>query len=130
MSEKIKKQIICITHESGALNENSTQHIEHQKNNQGCKWEEYNPKIHLKNYSKTKIKKTNDDEELNSIEKIYEFAKEKIRKIVVSKTDNNQVFVLFDNYGKLESLEIGSSRARCWLKSAYHKTTDRIYSDD
>lgn len=71
MSENITEQIFYTVHKSGPINENSTQKSEHA--NTSCKWETYNPTIHLNDYENSEINK--DDNQKKVSLKIYNFVK-------------------------------------------------------
>ncbi len=121
-------QVYCNKHDCGPYNNDSTQKTEHETQNKDCKWVTYKAEENIKNYDKTELKK---DEDIiaNISQKIYEFAKTKIKKLVVSDSDCNQVYALISNNSHIETLDLSNTKAKAWIRYAYYKETGENHSD-
>lgn len=79
---------------------------------------------------KVQDEKQSEEEQKNTSEKIYHFAKTKIKKIIVSENDSNQVFALIENSEHIETLDLSSTRAKSWLRYSYFVKTQKNHSED
>ncbi len=129
----VNSQIFCEVHNAGPFNSDSEQKIEHEKNSDSnCNWQQYNPYLHNPEYVQSKLKerKKDDDEDDDTVsEKLYQFAKARIKKLVTSDIDINDVYMLVKNNSHIESLNIDGSKTRHWLRYNYYKTTGDHYPD-
>jgi len=66
------------------------------------------------------------EEKQNITEKIHQFAKQRIKKLVVSNVDLNSVFALIEINDHIESIDISSGKAQHWLQWSYHNETTKI----
>ena len=62
----------------------------------------------------------------SSVDKVYAFAKTKIKKFVTSKDDTNNVFILVK---RKEHYELNTKTSELWLKSEYFKAKKTILGD-
>jgi|APSaa5957512535_1039671.scaffolds.fasta_scaffold01651_6 hypothetical protein len=124
--------IFCHTHTFSCHKKNDKRYKEHvkqvlDKKLESCKWEDdYDPTIHNKPFTKTPQK----NHTQNIAKSIYEFAKSKIKRLVVSDNDSNQVFAVIQNNGHLETLDLSSSKVKSWLRYSYYQKTKDNHSDD
>ena len=129
-----EQQIFCEIHNYGPINQDSDQKTEHEKVfDSKCNWQEYTPQLHNPEYLKTILKKKpkDDDEDDSTVaEKIYDFAKQRIRKLVTSNIDVNQVYMLVQNNSHIESLNIDSNKTKHWLRFNYYNETGENYPDE
>ena len=80
-----------------------------------------------------KIKEKSEDSTLkeeNTSEKIYRFAKTKIKKCIVSKNDSNQVVVLIEIEDHIETLDLSSPKAKSLLRYLYFKQTGNNHAQE
>jgi len=70
------------------------------------------------------------EEHENISEKIYQFAKTKIKKLVVAEHDSSQAYALIENKDHIETLDLSSGRAKSWLRYSYYKETGKNHSED
>lgn len=63
-------------------------------------------------------------------EKLIEFVKLHLVKIVISANDSSKVFCLVKIQGHYETIEIGTDHALSWLKAAYYDQSRELLSDD
>jgi len=49
------EQIFCVAHGAGPFNTDSSSQIQHEKENENCKWETFNSKLHNLKYKKSEI---------------------------------------------------------------------------
>ena len=124
--------MFCHTHTFSCHNKDDDRYKEHlkdisEKNLESCKWEDdYDPTIHNKPF--TNQSRQNTSQTSSSL--IYDFAKSKIKKLVVSDSDSSQVFAIIQNNGHLETLDLSSWKAKSWLRYAYHKESGDNHSED
>ena len=124
--------IFCSTHNFSCHKKDDDRYKEHIKQVldeklESCKWEDdYDPAIHNKPFTNT----TQKNNTQNIAKTIYEFAKSKIKRLVVSDNDSNQVFVVIQNNGHLETLDISSSKTKSWLRYSYYQKSNDNHSDE
>ncbi len=78
---------------------------------------------------KKSIKDLTEKEE-NTSEKIYQFAKTKIKKCIVLESDSSQVFALIENNGHMETLDLSSTKAKSLFRYSYYSQTGNNHSED
>lgn len=122
-------QIFCSIHQAGPYNNESIQKVKHEHEFNNCSWESYDPQKHIANYNESQITSTKELKE-NISRDIYEFAKSKIKKLVVTNNDSDQVYALIENNDHIETWNLGSSKTKDWLRFRYYKETGENYSDD
>src|SRR5690348_2996816 len=125
----LSDQFFCIVHRVGPFNLDSSEKRKHEKEFQICKWEIYRPQKHILNYDKAEINTTKEPR-INISREIYEFAKSKIKQLVVSNSDSDQVFALIENGGHIETWNLNSSKTRDWLRYGFYTETGENYSDE
>ncbi len=64
--------------------------------------------------------------------KLYDIARSKIKRLVISQTNTDEVYAIIDNDGIIEAINLVSSRAIYWLNNLYiiSVNTNRIRSND
>jgi len=71
------------------------------------------------------------EEKLGSnTEELYEFARKKIKKIIVSKSDSNQIFAKIQNNNHIETIDLNTSKAKSWLLFNFKQETKKICSSE
>jgi len=92
---------------------------------------------HCKDMQHELLEKPKDDTEENISEKedntskkIYQFAKRKIKKCIVSKNDSTQVFALIENKGHIETLDLSNPKAKSWLRYSYFEQTGNNHAQE
>ena len=128
-----ESQIYCETHHHGPINKDSQQKTEHEETfDSECNWQKYDPKLHNPEYSQSILKKESKESEDDSTiaEKLYEFAKPQIKKLVTSHININDVYMQVQNNNHIETLNIDSSKAIHWLRYNYYEATQENYSDE
>jgi len=66
----------------------------------------------------------------STVKLLYQFAKQKIKKTIVSITDSNQIFAKIENNGHMETIDLNTTKARSWLLFTYKQTTNQICPSD
>jgi hypothetical protein len=124
--------IFCHTHTFSCHKKDDERYKEHvkqvlDKKLESCKWEDdYDPAIHNKPFTNNPQQKPSQ----NITKLIYEFAKSKIKRLVISDNDSNQVFAVIQNKGHLETLDLSSSKVKSWLRYSYYQKTKDNHSDE
>lgn len=73
----------------------------------------------------------NEKEQSESISnRIYAFARSRIRKFVVSESDSSRIFALIQRNEHNETIELNTKRSELWLKSEFRRATNLIPSDN
>lgn len=124
--------VFCSLHKEGPFVSESQTMSEHSSKYDDCKWEAFSPENHIRNFAQTEIINEEDliQEQTSITKELFEFARPRISKLVVSNTDSNQVFGLIPIDTHLETFAIQSSKANMWLKCAYFEKTQKIHSDE
>lgn len=68
--------------------------------------------------------------EENTSEKIYKFAKTKIKKCIVLENDSSQIFALIENDNHIETIDLSNTKAKSWLRYSYYSQTGKNPSDE
>jgi len=72
----------------------------------------------------------NEQENVESIaDRVYQFAKTKIKKFVTSSDDTYKVFVLVERNGHNELIELETKASELWLRSEYFKAKKTIHAE-
>ncbi len=81
--------------------------------------------------SKTKSK-TKEEDGRSTSKKVHDFAMSRIKKIIISENNSDEVYAIVENNGHVESLNLGSKRARQWIYDQYSRNVESndIHSDD
>ena len=74
--------------------------------------------------------KEKDDRSISK--KLYDFAIERIPKLVINESNRDEVYAVVTSYGHVETLNLISKRARDWLRHSYSENidTNEIHSDE
>lgn len=78
----------------------------------------------------TRDEKKSEEDQKNTSEKIYQFAKTKIKKLVVDKNDSSKVYALVESHGNTQTLDLTGSEAKTWIRYSYFKETSKNHSED
>jgi len=85
---------------------------------------------HKKNLKKQKPKKSKSKKQLEPIQnRIYNFARSRIRKLIVSDADSSRVYALIQRNAHNETIQLDTRKFELWLKSEFHRSTNLIPSD-
>lgn len=101
---------------------------EHLEQCNDCKHKENNPQEHALGDTGAEVATEKTDEQTSL--KIYKFAKNKIKKFIVSDIDLNQVFGFIETNNHIETIDISSSKAKTWLRYSYFKEYGENHSDE
>lgn len=61
---------------------------------------------------------------------LYDFAKKKIRRTIVSKSDSNQIFAKIENNNHIETIDLNTGKARSWLLFNYKQESKKLCPSD
>ncbi len=124
--------LYCITHNFGAVSNNSQRLQEHIKESKGkCNFITYNPKKHNPEYNNSEIKPYDDSEEkLTPTQKVLNFAESKIIRTVRSFNSHSSVYGIIKINEHYRVLFLGSTECRQWLISAYLDYSGKVHGKD
>lgn len=82
--------------------------------------------------AKTTKKKKEDGDERSELKKLFDIALIRIKKIVISENNQNEVYAIIENNSHVETLNLNTQRARYWLNDLYRREVNinDIHSDD
>jgi len=102
------------------------------------KWNETNnpplPESELKTVFESAVEHVEENpikqtvEGAKNIKELYDFAKRKIKKTIISKSDSNQIFAKIENNKHIETIDLNSAKARSWLLYNYKQETKKLGS--
>ncbi len=66
----------------------------------------------------------------SNAKELYEFAKKKIKKTIVSKSDSNQIFAKIQNNNHIETIDLNTGKAKSWLLFNFKQETKKLYASE
>lgn len=93
------------------------------------------PEDHKEKKSKKKNNKKQAElskDERTASKKLYDFAQTKIKKIVISQNNTEEVYAIIQNNKHIETINLASTRARYWLNNEHTKfgNSNELHTDD
>jgi len=93
------------------------------------------PEDHKEKKSKKKNNKKQAElskDERTASKKLYDFAQTKIKKIVISQNNTEEVYAIIQNNKHIETINLASTRARHWLNNEHTKfgNSNELHTDD
>ncbi|MDE1767176.1 MAG: hypothetical protein KGI27_13030 [Thaumarchaeota archaeon] len=77
-------------------------------------------------------KKQKEEDQRSTSKKVHDFAMSKIKKLVISENNSDEVYAMVENNSHFESINLDSKRARQWIYDQYSRNVESndIHGDD